>query len=416
MTATKDRAGEAKSKENAVESHWKQTRGVAAGVAEIKDWISAGDAIVALLREHEDGYVQAVGAKDADLATAYKVIIDTDVAAFRYVNWHVFYYYNLLKLRSRVDSLVNSLDKDKRNFSGRHEAEERIRSLKQLIDFVPKDSPGQLAKLSTGVSYKFHAGQATERSIRVTSAADKTKVAALDSEIAAVQKLDLTVQVILENTNEFLHTAFKEGLREAGEAVKEYFEVRRGIIDTDEGPDSSDAEGPGSDSGGSSGSGGAPGGGGGPGSDREGSGSSSGGGSATEEKKEQDKGKGEDKKKEGDKGGGAGGRYEVRFQMQAGKKELVPSVKITQTQSITVDQGTKGVDELMGRATKTWKNACQDAAAKMKKLLRGYPPNGVECPPTCGHVSDKMCDRDVEEGKKRLRIDFNNDAGHNFKS
>src|ERR1700733_12998227 len=97
MTAAKDPVNEAKSEVNSVENQWKQTRGVAASFPEIKGWIDAGDAIVALLREHEDGFDRAIAAKDTDLAVAYKTIINTDVAASDYISLHVTVYSKLLK-------------------------------------------------------------------------------------------------------------------------------------------------------------------------------------------------------------------------------------------------------------------------------------------------------------------------------
>ncbi len=107
---------------------------------------------------------------------------------------------------------------------------------------------------------------------------------------------------------------------------------------------------------------------------------------------------------------------EIRLQLQAGKKELVPSEKVAKNCPITVAEGVEAVDKLMARATKSHRKACQQAASKMKSTIRGLAPQGIACPPQCGHISDKLCDRDVTEGGHRLRVDLNNDKGHNFQT
>ncbi len=114
--------------------------------------------------------------------------------------------------------------------------------------------------------------------------------------------------------------------------------------------------------------------------------------------------------------GSAGSRHQVRFQLQAGRRELIPSTVITRDRPITAEEGVIGVDNLWERAQRRHRDACTGAAQQMKATIRRYPPSGVACPPQCGHITDKMCDRDVTEDGYRLRIDLNNDAGHNFQS
>lgn len=106
-------------------------------------------------------------------------------------------------------------------------------------------------------------------------------------------------------------------------------------------------------------------------------------------------------------------RHQVRLQLQAGRRELVSSEIIARDRPVTVSEGVAGVDTLMSRATRRHRNACTHAADQMKSTIRGFPPNGID---RLGHISDKMCDRDVEEGGYRLRVDLNNDAGRNFQS
>ena len=233
-----------------IERRWKQLKSAASGFKAISGWITAGDAAIARALEHESGYLSAIQAKDAALAVAYKQLIETDLTAYRYVSWHVFVYQNLSRLQSSWDSLVSSLNNDKRNFTGRENIEKAIRVLQDLIKKVPEDSAVRLAALETDVPYKFRQGTAQEVAMKVTSAAYKNKGKALESETRAIKKIQLHAQVIIENVNDFLRTARKEGLKQAFEAVKEYYLVRKGILDAeDNDPDVSNTQQSGSGSG-----------------------------------------------------------------------------------------------------------------------------------------------------------------------
>jgi hypothetical protein len=95
---------------------------------------------------------------------------------------------------------------------------------------------------------------------------------------------------------------------------------------------------------------------------------------------------------------------------------LIPSEKVTEKRPITAQEGVDAVDRLMGRARKRHAKACAGAARRMKSTIRKLPPQGIACPPQCGHISDKVCDPDVTEDGYPLRIDLNNDAGHNFQT
>ena len=272
-----------------IERRWKQLKAAAGGFSALAGWISAGDAVVALALDHENGYLSAIQAKDVDLAVAYRRLIDTDLTAYRYISWHVFVYQNLLRVRSSVDSLVSSFDHDKRDFTGRQSTEERVRALQDLIKAVPKDSSTYLAQLATNLSYKFRQGTPQEVPMTVTSAAYKSKAKALEDETRKIKYLQLTEQVILENTNDFLRTARKEGFKQAIEAVKEYYEVRQGILDSDD----SDANMSDTQQGGGGGGSGSAGQGAGSGSAGQGQGSGS--GSASQGGTKEEKGKGEEK-------------------------------------------------------------------------------------------------------------------------
>ncbi|HEX9374029.1 MAG TPA: hypothetical protein VF897_23655, partial [Roseiflexaceae bacterium] len=115
---------------------------------------------------------------------------------------------------------------------------------------------------------------------------------------------------------------------------------------------------------------------------------------------------------------GAGGaaapsRHQVRLQLQAGSRELTPSEIVTETRPVTASEGVRAVDRLIDRAQARHYHACRNAANQMQSTIRGFPPTGVA---RLGHIMSKMCNRDVTEGGYRLRIDLNNDAGHNFQT
>jgi uncharacterized membrane protein YgcG len=260
-----------------IERRWKQLKGVASEFSELAGWISAGDAVVALALEHENGYLGAIQAKDADLAIAYKQLLESDLAAYRYVSWHVFVYQNLLRLRGDIDSLVTSFDKDPRHFTGRHEAEEAVRTLQMLIKGLSKDSADHLTLIEVNLPYKFRAGTAQEVMIKVTSAAYKNRAKKMETEARKTKNLQLQVQVLLDHVNDFLRVAMKEGFKQAVEAVKEFYEVRQGILDSDDSDADIDDAQQGGGGGGGSGSGSA-----GEGSGSGGAGQGSGSGSAGE--------------------------------------------------------------------------------------------------------------------------------------
>jgi hypothetical protein len=51
----------------------------------------------------------------------------------------------------------------------------------------------------------------------------------------------------------------------------------------------------------------------------------------------------------------------------------------------------------------------------MKRTIAGYKPNGVTCPPACGNIARQMCNEHPDYNR-RVRLDLENTAGHNFKS
>jgi len=225
-----------------IEHGWLRVKTIADGFAETKGWIDKGNEVVALIREHTTRSLDAIAAGDTELVNDYKFLLESDLVAYRYVVWHAFVYQNLARLRPEVDSLVSSLDADKTDFTGRKEAEDLARDLKRLTDSLGRDSAASLSPLITNHPIKVRAGTTREVTITVTSAADKDKEAALEGETQQIIDVQMATQVILEHVNAFLRNATREGFWNAMEAVKEFYEVRKGILDSNGGPNYDDSK------------------------------------------------------------------------------------------------------------------------------------------------------------------------------
>jgi Domain of unknown function (DUF4157) len=91
-----------------VQLRWSKLKQAFAKFPELKAWIDKGDAVIALMLDHESAYYRAIQQGDAGLAAAYQVILESDLAAYRYVSWHVYFYARWLRLRERFDSLVQT--------------------------------------------------------------------------------------------------------------------------------------------------------------------------------------------------------------------------------------------------------------------------------------------------------------------
>jgi hypothetical protein len=228
---------EARAQVSAIEQDWARVKRIAGGFAETKGWISKGDAVVALVREHTTRTLAAIAAHDQELVNDYRYLLEGDLVAYRYVIWHTFVYQNLARLRPEVDGLISSFDADKTQFTGRPEAEALVRQLKGLEDSLATDSAKTLANLVTDHPIKVRPGQVNEVLITVTSASDKKKRAELEKETGKIIGVQLAVQVVLQHTNAFLRKATIQGVWNAVEAVKEFIEVRNKIIDLNSDPD-----------------------------------------------------------------------------------------------------------------------------------------------------------------------------------
>lgn len=225
----------------AIENKWKKLKRITSGFSETKGWITVGDTVVLLIRDHATKYLDASAAGDTELVNDYKFLVESDLVAYQYVAWHAFVYANLARLRSDINSLVSAFEHDKTHYTGRTDAEAEAHLLKRYLDSLSNDSQNTLADIYTG-QIKARAGQTNEVTMIVTTAADKKKRAALETETQKIKDVQIAVQQVLGHLNKFTRNATFEGLIYAAEAVKEFVEVRNKIIDTTGGPDYDDNE------------------------------------------------------------------------------------------------------------------------------------------------------------------------------
>ncbi|HVB23348.1 MAG TPA: DUF4157 domain-containing protein [Ktedonobacteraceae bacterium] len=212
----------------AIESNWKTLAKVAAPYDLLKPWIAHGDAVVALIRAHTTASLEAMRAKDSELASAYTLAVGTDKITYDYIAWHVTAYVNLLSLRSGVNELVDSFDHDKREFTGRANAERLARQLKKASDGLKADSGDELALVRRDVPLVVHARTKREVTITVTSPAIDPKVRTVfEQHTERARKLQVSIQQSADIINQFVDGAFEEGLEQAAEALKEYYNVRK---------------------------------------------------------------------------------------------------------------------------------------------------------------------------------------------
>lgn len=216
--APKDPVAEAMAEIAAV---WQRTRAVAKGSSLAADWLTVGDAVVALIRTHATAGSAAIRAMDFAQSSLYTAALETDMVAFRYVVWHAFYYQNLDRISGRLAGLADAFRNDDRRFTGRTQAEDEVALMRKLLATAKQESPALLKAVRTDVSFTY-AGVA----VTVTSAGDTSVRASMDRETAAVKQLEASVELVVADINQFVATAHAEGLAQAVEAVEEFYQVK----------------------------------------------------------------------------------------------------------------------------------------------------------------------------------------------
>jgi hypothetical protein len=211
----------------ALDRQWSWVKSVASDSKTAAPWLTAGNTVAGLIHNHIDAAIAALTSHDTSLVRQYRAVLETDLLAFRYVAWHAFAYQNIDRTRSWVSALVDSFNADDRKFTGRKLAEDGARALKKLADGIATDSAAELSLLTTDVPYKLTTGGGTEVAITLTSAGDKKRRAAMETEIEQITKVEGGVELTVANLNAFVATARHEGLAQAVDALEQYYRVKQ---------------------------------------------------------------------------------------------------------------------------------------------------------------------------------------------
>jgi hypothetical protein len=212
-----------------VEANWNLVASVSKGSPLAAEWVKRGEEVMVLIREHTAKAVGAIQNNDSALAKGYTSLLETDLIAYQYVSWNAFLYQNLGRIQPWVEGLSDSFKADKRDFTGRKQAEEAVQALKELVAVEVKDSAARLAKITTNVTFKLKSGLGADVAVRLTSAGDKSRREYMQDESGKIQKVEAAVELSVDYTNKFLDTAFEQGLEQAGEAVVEFY-ITKGAL------------------------------------------------------------------------------------------------------------------------------------------------------------------------------------------
>ena len=208
------------------ETNWKEIRAGATEFADMAPWLTQGDSIVALIRAHTVAGLEASEKGDRALYLAYKTALESDVLMYEYVAWHTVVYVNLLGLKSDIERLTDALDADKREFTGRAEAERLLRDFRTEIAKVPANAAEVLKLVRVDIPMVVRKGRANEVTINVTSAAIEQVRPVFEMQAGALITLQSNIQAGVTKINAFLATARAEGLAQAVDAVQQIYDVR----------------------------------------------------------------------------------------------------------------------------------------------------------------------------------------------
>jgi hypothetical protein len=210
-----------------IESNWKEMRDAAASFAEAADWLNKGDIVIGLLRTHTEMALEAQSKGDSPLSNFMTSIVESDMVMYRFVAWHVAVFVNLIALEPQLTDLANAFAADNRPFTGRAAAEERVKLMLQLAATYRKQSPKWLELVKfipaevTGTS-----GRKVTLTVTIAAHHDTSVSALFASETEKFVQDQAALVTLVGATNEFLNTAFREGLVQAAEALVEYYQVR----------------------------------------------------------------------------------------------------------------------------------------------------------------------------------------------
>jgi len=209
-----------------LEGSWKELRDSAAGFAELKTWIAKGDVVIALIREHTQAGFQASKQNEQDRYQANKFALETDLVAYNYIAWSTLVFGNLLAVRSDTKRLSRSFAADNRAFTGRAEAEQRLKEIEMLVDKLLPESAETIKLVSISRQFASRPGSNVGFAITTTSAIDEKIRSAMVQKTSKLITTQIGLQTSVTFINEFLDVAFFEGVEQTKDAIQQFSEVR----------------------------------------------------------------------------------------------------------------------------------------------------------------------------------------------
>jgi len=212
-----------------IELNWKELRDPAAGFSDVTDWLVKGDMVIGLLRTHTELALDAIDKGDFALSKFMTSIVESDMVMYRFIAWHVAVYVNLLSLEPDLKDLIRAFDADDRAFTGRAKAEEIVRLLIQLAGRYRKQAPKWLELVKTlPAEVERTSGHKISLTVTIAAHQDKSVRDLFANETEKFIQDQAALETLVGATNQFLDTAFEEGLVQAAEAIVEFYSVRGG--------------------------------------------------------------------------------------------------------------------------------------------------------------------------------------------
>ncbi|MBX3010853.1 MAG: DUF4157 domain-containing protein [Caldilineaceae bacterium] len=209
----------------AIEANWQEIR-TEATASELAAWVKQGDTVLALLQSHTKAALAASQAGDTALFTFYLQVVESDKIMYDFIAWQVVYFANLLALQPDMASLVGAFAADDRAFTGRADAEELVRLLAKLITQFSARAQERLKNVSTAESITVRRPGLGDLIITATNAYQAKNRSYFLEKTADTIQAQAELQNAIAAVNGFLVTARREGLRQAIDAVEQFFQMR----------------------------------------------------------------------------------------------------------------------------------------------------------------------------------------------
>ncbi|WP_229070773.1 hypothetical protein [Actinoplanes sp. DH11] len=209
-----------------IEADWAEIRALAQSDV-TRRWVTVGDSVISLLREHAALAADAFRAGDDELWSKMKTIIEGEMIAWGFVAWHVVVGAQLDSLAPDMADLITSFDADETQYTGREKAEEIVRGLFELATVFPIQGDAALARL-THFRVALDIGSGRSQLLQVTSAVNPSSLQFFIAESLELATVSEEIKVGVGATGEFLSKAFAEGLETAVTLYLEHRPAGRG--------------------------------------------------------------------------------------------------------------------------------------------------------------------------------------------